>query len=58
MDWSGGLGSGTPWVGDAEDALHDELNSELRRLAEPLTAHDWQVDRKVVKDRPATARLG
>ena len=55
IDWTGGLGAGMAWVGDAEDALRDELTAELGRLAEPLAGHDWQVDWQVVKDRPATA---
>jgi nucleotide-binding universal stress UspA family protein len=55
IDWSGGLGAGMAWVGDAEDAVRDELTAELGRLAEPLAGHDWQVDRQVVSDRPASA---
>jgi nucleotide-binding universal stress UspA family protein len=55
IDWTGGLGAGMAWVGDAEDALRDELTAELKRLAEPLAGHDWLVDWEVVKDRPATA---
>ena len=55
IDWTGGLGGGMAWVGDAEDALRDELTAELKQLAEPLAGHDWEVDWQVVKDRPATA---
>jgi nucleotide-binding universal stress UspA family protein len=55
IDWSGGPGAGMPWVGDAEDALRDELAAELERLAEPLTKHAWEVERRVIEGRPATA---
>lgn len=59
IDWSGGVGGGVgagmPWVGDAENAMRDDLTEELRRLAEPLSGHAWQVDWHAVKGRPATA---
>jgi len=55
IDWSGGLGAGMAWVGDAEDAVRDELTAELKQLAEPLAGHDWQVDWQVLKGRSATA---
>ena len=55
IDWTGGVGAGMPWVGDAEDAIRDELTGELGRLAEPLAGHDWQVDWQIVRGRPATA---
>ena len=55
IDWSGGVGAGMPWVGDAEDALRDELAAELGRLAESLSGRDWQVDWRAIKGRPASA---
>jgi len=55
IDWTGGLGAGMGWVGDAEEALRDELTAELKQLAEPLAGHDWEVDWQVLNDRPATA---
>ena len=55
IDWTRGLGAGMAWVGDAEDALRDELGAEISRLAEPLAGHDWTVDWRVVGGRPATS---
>jgi Universal stress protein UspA and related nucleotide-binding proteins len=55
IDWTGGVGSTMDWVGDAEDALRDELLEELRRLARPLEDRGWQVERRVIKGRAATA---
>lgn len=55
IDWTGAVGAGMAWVGDAEDALREELTAELGRLAEPLAGHQWQVDWRVVKGHPATA---
>ena len=57
VDWSGAVGAWTPWVGDAEDAMRDELTAELERLTEPLAERSWQLERRVVKGRPATAIL-
>jgi nucleotide-binding universal stress UspA family protein len=57
IDWTAAAGAPMPWVGDAEDAMRDELSAELERLAEPLAGRGWQVERRVVKGRPATAIL-
>ena len=57
IDWTGSVGAAMPWVGDAEDAMRDELTAELERLAEPLTGRGWQVERLPIKGRPATAIL-
>ena len=55
IDWTGGAGAGIAWVGDVEDALRDEAAAELERLAAPLAGRGWQVEREVIKGRPATA---
>ena len=55
IDWTGGVGAGMAWVGDAEDAIRDELAAELERLAEPLAGRGWQIEWQVIRDRPATA---
>ena len=55
VDWTGAVGAWTPWVGDAEDAMRDELTAELERLTEPLAGRGWQLERRVVKGRPASA---
>ena len=57
IDWTGSLGASMPWVGDALDAMRDELSAELERLAEPLAGRGWQVERRPIKGRPATAIL-
>ena len=48
-------GGGMPWVGDAEDAMRDELTAELDRLAAPLRRERIEVEHAVVRGRPATA---
>jgi nucleotide-binding universal stress UspA family protein len=55
IDWTGGVGAGMAWVGDVEDALRDEAAAELERLAAPLAGRGWQIERQVIKDRPASA---
>jgi nucleotide-binding universal stress UspA family protein len=57
VDWAGAVGSSMPWAGDAEDAIRDELTAELELLAEPLAERGWELERRVVKGRPATAIL-
>jgi nucleotide-binding universal stress UspA family protein len=57
IDWTGAVGTPMPWVADAEDAMRDELNAELEGLEEPLAGRGWQLERQVVKGRPATAIL-
>lgn len=36
IDWSGGFGSGMPWVGEIEDSMRDDMSEALRAAAEPL----------------------
>jgi nucleotide-binding universal stress UspA family protein len=55
IDWTGGLGAGMAWLGDAEEDLSARLGAELSRLAEPLGGHDWRTEWRVVPGRPATA---
>ncbi len=55
IDWTGGLGSTMDWVGDAEDAMRDELAGVLSEAAGPLRERGWTVEQEVVGDRPGTA---
>lgn len=55
IDWTGGLGSTMSWVGDAEDAMRDELASMLDEAAGPLSDRGWTLDREVVADRAGSA---
>ena len=55
IDWTSGAGAGMAWVGDVEDALRDEAAAELERLAAPLAGRGWQVERQVIRGRPAGA---
>ena len=57
-DWTGAPGSGMAWVGDAADAIRDELDDQLRAAAEPLVAQGMAVERHVVAGRAATEILG
>ena len=57
IDWTGAVGASMPWVGDAEGAMRDELSAELERLTDSLAGRGWQLERRVVKGRPATAIL-
>lgn len=57
-DWTGALGSGMAWVGDAGDAIRDELDEQLGTAAEPLVARGLGVERHVVAGRAATEILG
>ncbi|MGH2380442.1 MAG: universal stress protein [Candidatus Limnocylindria bacterium] len=54
-DWTGGIGPTVDWVGDAEEAMRDQLQDELRTLSEPLIEHGLKVERHVVHGRAATA---
>ena len=54
-DWIGGVGSTVDWVGDAEDAMRDQLDEELRTLADPLVENGLDVERHVAHGRAATA---
>ena len=53
-DWVG-AGAAMPWIGDAEDALRDQLSAELEQLAAPFEHKPWDVEHRVVGGRPATA---
>lgn len=55
VDWTGGVGSTMVWVGDAEDAMRDELSAQLAAAAEPLVAAGLQVHTVVVRGRAADA---
>lgn len=57
IDWTANLAAGMAWVGTAEDALRDELTTELRRLAEPFDGHEWAFDVRAVRGRAASAIL-
>lgn len=54
-DWTGGLGSTMAWVGNAGDALHDQLDEDLRASAAPLGEKGLTVERHVVRGRAADA---
>lgn len=55
IDWTGGLGSTMDWVGDAEDAMRDELTAILSKAATPIRERGWTVEQEVVGDRPGSA---
>jgi nucleotide-binding universal stress UspA family protein len=55
VDWSGGIGSTIDWVADAEDAMRDQLDNELRSMSEPLIARGLAVERHVARGRAAGA---
>ncbi|HEX2884675.1 MAG TPA: universal stress protein [Candidatus Limnocylindria bacterium] len=55
IDWTGGLGSTMDWVGDAEDAMRDELTGSLSEAAAPIRERGWSVEQEVVGDRPGSA---
>ena len=55
VDWTGGLGSTMDWVGDAEDAMREELTTRLEEASAPLVERGWTIEREVVGDRPASA---
>lgn len=52
-DWTGGVGSTMAWVGDAEDAVRDQLNERLHDWAAPLVAAGLTVAYGVYRGRPA-----
>lgn len=55
IDWTGGLGSTMSWVGDAEDAMREELASMLDEASAPLRDKGLTVDREIVADRAGSA---
>ena len=55
VDWTGGLGSTMDWVGDAEDAMREELTGQLEAASAPLAERGWTIEREVAGDRPASA---
>ena len=57
VDWSGAMGASPAWVDDTDEAMRDELTAKLELLAEPLAERGWQLERRVVRGRPATAIL-
>ena len=52
-DWTGGVGSTMAWVGNVEDAIHDQLEDDLRALGRPLAERGLAVERHVVRGRAA-----
>lgn len=55
IDWTGGIGSTMDWVGDAEDAMRDELTDEMRSAVEPLSERGLEVERHLFRGRAADA---
>ena len=55
IDWTGGVGSTMAWVGNAEDAIHDQLEDDLRALAAPLVEKGLAVEHHVARGRAADA---
>ena len=51
IDWTGGVGSTMDWVGDVVDAIHDQLEDDLRALGGPLAERGLTVERHVVRGR-------
>jgi nucleotide-binding universal stress UspA family protein len=57
IDWSGGYGNSMDWVGDAEDAIRDELTERLGSLSEPLAAAGLVTRVVAARGRPADVLL-
>ena len=55
IDYTGGVGSTMDWVGDASDAMHDDLVEQLRALSEPISDGGHLVRTVVVEGRAADA---
>ena len=55
IDWTGGVGSTMVWVGDAEDAIHDQLEDDLRALAAQLVEKGLAVEHHMARARAADA---
>lgn len=55
IDWTGGVGSTMVWVGNVEDAIHDQLEDDLRALAAPLREKGLAVEHHMVHGRAADA---
>ncbi|MEO6295182.1 MAG: universal stress protein [Candidatus Limnocylindria bacterium] len=55
IDWTDGVGSTMVWVGNVEDAIHDQLEDDLRALAAPLAEEGLAVEHHVVRGRAADA---
>jgi nucleotide-binding universal stress UspA family protein len=53
VDWTGGIGASMAWVGDAEDALRDEVAAELEELAQPFADRGVTVERRLERGRAA-----
>ena len=53
IDWTGGVGSTMDWVGTVEDAIHDQLDDDLRTLGAPLAEAGVTVEHHVVRGRAA-----
>ncbi len=55
IDWTGGVGSTMVWVGNVEDAIHDQLDEDLRASAAPLREKGLAVEHHVARGRAADA---
>ena len=55
VDWTGGVGSTMDWVGDSDDAIHDQFLDELRTHAAPLVSKGMKVEPHVKRSRAADA---
>jgi nucleotide-binding universal stress UspA family protein len=58
VDWTGGVGSAMDWVGEAEDAVRDDLAAKLVEMSEPLVDAGLHVKRHTVPGRAADAVIG
>jgi nucleotide-binding universal stress UspA family protein len=57
VDWTGGVASSMAWVGDAADAVRDQLTADLATQAAPLTERGLTVERHVIQGRAADTIL-
>ncbi|MEO7294570.1 MAG: universal stress protein [Candidatus Limnocylindria bacterium] len=55
IDWTGGVGSTMPWVGNVEDAIRDQLEDNLRAWAAPLPEKGLAVEYHTAHGRAADA---
>ena len=53
VDYTGGVGSTMDWVGDASDAVHDDVVDQLRTLSRPISDRGHAVRSEAVEGRTA-----